>query len=896
LSGLSIAMALVILMAGVGTVHATAFTWTGAVDSNWAQSVSTYNWSGGSSSNGRYPGMVHTAYTDTATITSTTHNPVLLRSAVTLGGADPALTIGSASASLMIQSGGTLGVQGGISNLGLITVNTGGTLQNGSTSGEYVIGPYGAVGGTGGITLAGGTIGSLGGQFDFEQAITGYGTISAKVINFLDTTSGNLGVVTANSATALNITGVFANGTTSFHTPIVNVGTSVASPTGVLTVSGSGTFTNNAVLNIYGTFNNNTATAIGLAASGASATLAGGTLNGTGTGGFINTGVLSAYGNIDANLNNNTAASSTINAAGNINVSDIALNNAGNTSNGINLGSYTLDHFTAGNFALTSGGYTTLAGGAITNSGGGTMANSNQIRGYGTVSAPLTTNTGGITANTAGQTLTVSGNIASNTGSLSASAGTLLLESKITGTYTVSAKSSGGAEVDLNGADLVGPTGLFTYSTLGNNSSGYAGPIKLTGDSTLENNFQTNAAIGIQVNGNTLTVKNLHGSFTSGSYLDVGTGNLVINGPASVFSGGNIHLGGGNINYTTSNVVDTLQAGVTGYGDIKVELLCIAGLLAQASGGTLYIDGGALLSLPGGTYNNSTLSSSAGAVLDLRSTLTNSQPYTSYVNPNGGIVNLDGATLTSTTTGGAINLLAGTVYVTNDSALGGNFTASGTIAVNAGKKLNLSNGAFKATGVINTLTIAGTPTAPTAQVDIGKNYLVITAPGQLATVNSQIASGANFNSSPNNGWDGQGITSSNAAADSTGALAVGCGNADDEGLTGALFGTHVAAATDTLVMLTLAGDADLSGTVNVDDYNTLRSYYGATNATWEMGDFNYDGVVNADDYNILRAFYNQTVPAAPGLDGVAGAVPEPATMALLGLGALCALGRRKNRA
>jgi hypothetical protein len=312
---------------------------------------------------------------------------------------------------------------------------------------------------------------------------------------------------------------------------------------------------------------------------------------------------------------------------------------------------------------ITITGTTTMQGGTLAATGSGSFVNNGTITGFGTITAPITTG-----------------------GTITALGGTLLLESRITGTFTISAKSTGGAEVDLNGADLVGPTGMSAYNTLGNNSSGNAGPIKLTGDSTLENNFQTNAAIGIQVNGNTLTLKNFHGSFTSDSYLDVGTGNLVINGPASIFSGGNIHLGGGNINYTTSSVVDTLQAGVTGYGDVKVELLSVSAL---ASGGTLYIDGGDLLSLPGGTYNNSALSSSAGAVLDVRSTLTtNGQNFTSYLVPKGGIVNLDGATLAAAV--GAIGLTSGTVNVTNNSTLIGNIITSSDITINSGKTLDMS--------------------------------------------------------------------------------------------------------------------------------------------------------------------------------------------------------------
>jgi len=171
---------------------------------------------------------------------------------------------------------------------------------------------------------------------------------------------------------------------------------------------------------------------------------------------------------------------------------------------------------------------------------------------------------------------------------------------------------------------------------------------------------------------------------------------------------------------------------------------------------------------------------------------------------------------------------------------------------------------------------------------------VVTAAGQLGAVNSLIASGANFNNTAAYGWDGKGITSSLAAADSTGALAVGVGNADDEGLTGTTVGGYTLVGTDTLAMLTLAGDADLTGSVTLDDYNTWKTFYGSTGATWEMGDFDYSGDVTLDDYNIWKSYYGQSLPGAPAL-GAPSAVPEPTTLVLLGLGAM-ALLRKKNRA
>jgi hypothetical protein len=62
------------------------------------------------------------------------------------------------------------------------------------------------------------------------------------------------------------------------------------------------------------------------------------------------------------------------------------------------------------------------------------------------------------------------------------------------------------------------------------------------------------------------------------------------------------------------------------------------------------------------------------------------------VNPNGGTVNLDGATLAAGAGAAAINLLAGTVNVTNDSFLTGTINSSATMGIASGKTLNISGG------------------------------------------------------------------------------------------------------------------------------------------------------------------------------------------------------------
>jgi hypothetical protein len=96
-----------------------------------------------------------------------------------------------------------------------------------------------------------------------------------------------------------------------------------------------------------------------------------------------------------------------------------------------------------------------------------------------------------------------------------------------------------------------------------------------------------------------------------------------------------------------------------------------------------------------------------------------------------------------------------------------------------------------------------------------------------------------------------------------------------------------------LLASVLPGDASLDGAVNGADLNTVLSNYNQTGMTWVQGDFNYDGTVNGADLNMVLSNYNQHV-------GVGAAVPEPSTLALLGIGVsglfTFAWRRRRGRA
>ena len=108
-------------------------------------------------------------------------------------------------------------------------------------------------------------------------------------------------------------------------------------------------------------------------------------------------------------------------------------------------------------------------------------------------------------------------------------------------------------------------------------------------------------------------------------------------------------------------------------------------------------------------------------------------------------------------------------------------------------------------------------------------------------------------------------------------------------------------ATSVLVMYTYAGDANLDGKINVDDYGRIDAGVASSGIVfgYSAGDFNYDGRINVDDYGIIDANVSRqgaTIPpAGAALDGVA-AVPEPTGVIALGVSAIALAARRRRRA
>jgi hypothetical protein len=252
-------------------------------------------------------------------------------------------------------------------------------------------------------------------------------------------------------------------------------------------------------------------------------------------------------------------------------------------------------------------------------------------------------------------------------------------------------------------------------------------------------------------------------------------------------------------------------------------------------------------------------------------TITNLQPSSVGITKSGlgtlvvnniraGSLSMDGLNGGTTTVGaGAVVIAPGrsTAHTSNVGALGP-FPTSGT-------------GAFLAT------------------LDLNDNDMVINSGStSLATIKALIVSGYNGGS-----WNGTGITSTAARLNNANPAnrIVALGYADNGVLGYTSFSGQTVGANSILIKYTLAGDADLSGTVDTVDFNLLAGNFSQSGKVWLNGDSDFNGTVDTVDFNLLAANFSQMLPAGTAISSL---VPEPASMGALAL-ALSSAGRRRRR-
>jgi MYXO-CTERM domain-containing protein len=447
------------------------------------------------------------------------------------------------------------------------------------------------------------------------------------------------------------------------------------------------------------------------------------------------------------------------------------------------------------------------------------------------------------------------------------------------------------------------------------------------------------------VAGNSMEVTNTVTVWNDQSAIEFDSGTFRV-GAIALLNGGHFYWGGGQLELTKS-VLNVTPGGLLG-GD--VELSNIRSLKAKVTVGGAGGAGGAgtLTVRPSGqpgfptslvlaTLPELTTSSNGAFVVD------GGKAVVTAAHNAGAIRVKSGGTLTATDVDGAGLLevdggTAGVTSVLND----GTIRVAGAGAVTLGTAdgagaVDVVDGALSAksirqrslraggTGANVTLTADGGtsvlkaldlakaggagPATFGGKLDLTNNALVVDYDAAAATPAADIVAavlqGRNLTGAR---WQGRGITSSTAAADST--RAVGAGEASDLlGLSGAQtasFAGQTVDATAVLVRLVTLGDLDLSGGVGRPDFERIRDRYAAAGGWfpggWPAGDLNFDGSVDLADWRLFKPrFGTGAVVTAQDLADVQAfnnlvdppPTPEPSAIGVLGATAL--LGRRRRR-
>ncbi|MGC4030952.1 MAG: autotransporter-associated beta strand repeat-containing protein [Tepidisphaeraceae bacterium] len=828
-------------------VTALSNVWKGTVNGNWDVNA-TANWSAPDS---KYLEGDNVIFNDTGTAAA-----VNLASAV----APTSVTFANSSAKTYTFSGA------GITGAGNVTVNGGGTvvLTNANTY-------------AGATTVAAGSTLQLG-----------------------NGTAGNDGSIAGTSGVANDGTLVYnRNGTANTAAyAISGSGSIVVTGTGSQTLSGNNTFTGGVTVNGGGTVSVGTNAALGFGAT--PLTLDNGTL--TTTAGFANTHAIT-IGAGGGTINVTTNGQLYLNGIGQLSGSGPLTLIGGNGTLQPNVGNLRIDQPNGYNGAVTvrSGGiFEYGAASAVDGAATFAVGNEGELAAQNAVNFP--------------NAVTVTGGTNS----------VLSFENGNTGNFT--------GNITLNANAIVGLRDWYNNATVRGGT--ISGTVSGNGGITV------NSGTG---NGGTLT---LSGSNTYAGGTTISQSRVVAANNAA-FGTGSVTLGGVNSQISLANGVNVPNALTINGGGVTSQGVIYVGDAVNATyGGPINVTA---TTTAGGSFG-----AGAGSVLNLAGPITSSVPLTVRIgtvvfsNPNGNsnfaIVQGTGNNGLKTIALGANNALPTgvTVDVGPTGVTGTTFDLAGynqTLGVLQGTGGTVSNSG----GAISTVTTTGTGTL-TGVIQDGNAPVAVTINGNGTNV--QTFSGANTYSGVTTITSGTLHTTtpsythllSNAGGvdlagakgkftlDYTGGTTpvaqvkslldsefANGGFATGQIHSSALSGNRTIGygdnETDTVTLrLTLGGDADLDGDVDFNDFLVLQSKFGQTGTRFDQANFNYDGATDFNDFLTLQANFGQSITGADvavtaaqvaamtafAADPGNQAVPEPTSLALLGLGATGLLRRRRR--